>query len=240
MRLCSTALLVLGLATVVSAQPGGPASSRIQRKTYDFKEAKKEMEYALFVPSTYDREKKTPLMVALQWLLGLLHSPLWETCSVAYYRMLTRLLRIDIATNGAPAEGSVLIVSNHVSWVDIVVLAAIAPMVFVAKREVASWPLIGAAAKVQRVIFVDRMRRQFPTLDALIKLSEKAPIGSEVEAVLRERGNRLVTQANLGYVVIDSRFITPERAQLVIDAFRLRELQRDAHLTLYEPVIAGR
>ena len=87
---------------------------------------------------------------------------------------------------------------------------------------------------------VDRMRRQFPTLDALIKLSEKAPIGTEVEAVLRERGNRLVTQANLGYVVIDSRFITPERAQLVIDAFRLRELQRDAHLTLYEPVIGGR
>jgi 1-acyl-sn-glycerol-3-phosphate acyltransferase len=33
-------------------------------------------------------------------------------------------------------------------------------MVFVAKREVASWPLIGAAAKVQKVIFVDRMRRQ--------------------------------------------------------------------------------
>ena len=53
-----------------------------------------------------------------------------------------------------------LIASNHVSWVDIVVLAAIAPMVFVAKREVASWPLIGAAAKVQKVIFVDRVRRQ--------------------------------------------------------------------------------
>src|SRR4029079_7958294 len=81
--------------------------------------------------------------------------------SVAYYRLLTRMLRIDIVTNGAQVAGRpVLIVSNHVSWVDIVVLAAIAPMVFVAKREVASWPLIGNAAKVQKVVFVDRMRRQ--------------------------------------------------------------------------------
>ena len=102
-----------------------------------------------------------PLMVALQWLLGACRSPLWGLCSVAYYRMLTRMLRIDIVTNGAQVTGQpVLIVSNHISWVDIVVLAAIAPMVFVAKREVASWPLIGAAAKVQKVIFVDRMRRQ--------------------------------------------------------------------------------
>src|SRR4029079_11587764 len=81
--------------------------------------------------------------------------------SVAYYRLLTRMLRIDIVTTGAQVTGRpVLIVSNHVSWVDIVVLAATAPMVFVAKREVASWPLIGAAARVQKVVFVDRTRRQ--------------------------------------------------------------------------------
>src|SRR5262249_21343508 len=42
----------------------------IQKKTYDFKEAGKEMEYALFVPSKYDKEKKTPLLVALHGLGG--------------------------------------------------------------------------------------------------------------------------------------------------------------------------
>lgn len=62
------ALLVLGLATLVSAQE--PPGSRIQKKTYDFKEAGKEMEYALFVPSKYDKDKKTPLMVALHGLGG--------------------------------------------------------------------------------------------------------------------------------------------------------------------------
>ncbi len=82
---------------------------------------------------------------------------------------------------------------------------------------------------------VDRMRHDYPTLDALIKLSENKPIGPEVKAVLDERGDRLIAQGDVGYVVIDARFIPPDRAQLVIDAFKLREVQRDAHLTLYVP-----
>jgi poly(3-hydroxybutyrate) depolymerase len=71
-----TAFLILGLAALVSAQepaqkqPAGPPSARIQKKTYDFKEAAKEMEYALFVPSRYVKEKKTPLIVALHGLGG--------------------------------------------------------------------------------------------------------------------------------------------------------------------------
>ena len=56
-----------------------------------------------------------------------------------------------------------------------------------------------------------------------------------VKAVLDERGDRLVKQANLGYVVIDARFIPPDRAQMVIEALKLREVQQDAHLTLYVP-----
>jgi hypothetical protein len=82
---------------------------------------------------------------------------------------------------------------------------------------------------------VERMRSEYPTLDALIKLSEKHPLGPEVRATLAERGDRLIAQGNVGYVVIDSRFIPADRAQLVIDAFKLREIQRDAHLTLYVP-----
>jgi 1-acyl-sn-glycerol-3-phosphate acyltransferase len=102
-----------------------------------------------------------PFMIAVQWVLGTLNSKYWGPASTGYYRLLCRLLRIKIAINGAQVTGRpVLIAANHVSWVDIVVLAAVAPMIFVAKREVASWPLIGAAAKVQKVVFVDRTRRQ--------------------------------------------------------------------------------
>jgi poly(3-hydroxybutyrate) depolymerase len=70
----ATALFVLQLSGLVLAQAPAlkqqPPSSRIQKKTYEFKEAGMEMEYALFVPSKYDKEKKTPLMVALHGLGG--------------------------------------------------------------------------------------------------------------------------------------------------------------------------
>ena len=82
---------------------------------------------------------------------------------------------------------------------------------------------------------VESMRENYPTLDALIKLSEKKPLDASVKAVLDERGDRLVEQANLGYVVIDARFIPPDRALMVIEALKLREVQQDAHLTLYVP-----
>ena len=54
-----------------------------------------------------------------------------------------------------------LIVSNHVSWVDIVAIGSLAPVAFVAKSEVAQagrWS--ACTAKLQRTVFVDRRRRQ--------------------------------------------------------------------------------
>jgi poly(3-hydroxybutyrate) depolymerase len=51
------------------AQEKAP-STGVQKRTYDFKEAGKEMEYALFIPVKYDKEKKTPLMIALHGLGG--------------------------------------------------------------------------------------------------------------------------------------------------------------------------
>jgi poly(3-hydroxybutyrate) depolymerase len=69
-------LTVCGLATLAGAQPpqqkeqGKKTGDRIEKRTYDFKDAGKSMEYALFVPSGYDKEKKTPLMVALHGLGG--------------------------------------------------------------------------------------------------------------------------------------------------------------------------
>jgi lyso-ornithine lipid O-acyltransferase len=50
-------------------------------------------------------------------------------------------------------------VSNHTSWLDISVITAVAPVVFVAKSEVARWPVFGLFAKLQRSVFVDRNRR---------------------------------------------------------------------------------
>lgn len=69
-------------------------------------------------------------------------------------------LGYDIKVNGVPplANGKALIlVGNHISYLDIVLLMALHPeVVFVAKREVSRFPLIGQAAKRIGTLFVDR------------------------------------------------------------------------------------
>ena len=102
----------------------------------------------------------TPLLISMQWLLDKLGLPGWGFIATNYYRVL-----LPAAAHPCPhgrragARPRVLFVSNHVSWVDIVVIGSIVPVAFVAKREVASWPLVGITAKLQRTVFVDRARR---------------------------------------------------------------------------------
>jgi 1-acyl-sn-glycerol-3-phosphate acyltransferase len=48
---------------------------------------------------------------------------------------------------------------NHVSWLDILTIGSVMPLSFVAKAEVARWPLFGLFARLQRSVFVDRARR---------------------------------------------------------------------------------
>jgi len=73
-------------------------------------------------------------------------------------RRMLRIFRTEIKTGGSiPKSG--LLVSNHLSYVDILVIASITPAMFVAKREVKSWPVFGFFAKLAGTVFVDRERR---------------------------------------------------------------------------------
>ncbi len=77
-----------------------------------------------------------------------------------YHRVLSKLLGFRITIEGAvPKHGPALLVSNHVSWIDIVAFSAAAPVSFIAKKEVGGWALFGQMAKLQRTVFVDRERR---------------------------------------------------------------------------------
>jgi lyso-ornithine lipid O-acyltransferase len=77
-----------------------------------------------------------------------------------YHRVLCRILGVRVEVVGTvPDQGPLLMASNHASWLDIVVLSSVAPVSFVAKREVAKWPLFGSLARLQRTVFVDRERR---------------------------------------------------------------------------------
>jgi len=65
---------------------------------------------------------------------------------------------LEIRVHGKPPAAG-LIVANHVSYLDIVALSAVARCTFVSKKEVARWPLFGLYAKLGATIFVDRERR---------------------------------------------------------------------------------
>lgn len=89
--------------------------------------------------------RRAPLAVRARWLRGVcrraLHA-LGVTCSAV----------------GTAAAGEIL-VANHVSYLDILVLAASRPVVFVAKREVRAWPVFGWFARRAGTRFIDRERR---------------------------------------------------------------------------------
>ena len=76
-------------------------------------------------------------------------------------RKLLHLLRVEARIHGAldAHEGNLLIVANHVSWLDIFVLNAHRPARFVAKSEIAGWPVAGRLIRGAGTIFVDRDRR---------------------------------------------------------------------------------
>jgi poly(3-hydroxybutyrate) depolymerase len=80
LAIVATCLFTPALPAQATAKPKAKSTqSRIEKRTYDFKEAGKEMEYGLFVPSGYDKARKTPLVVALHGLFSnpqqILHYP---------------------------------------------------------------------------------------------------------------------------------------------------------------------
>jgi 1-acyl-sn-glycerol-3-phosphate acyltransferase len=77
-----------------------------------------------------------------------------------YQHFLSRVFGIRVTIIGKPVQDrGVLMVANHTSYLDIIALGGIARVSFVAKSEVASWPLFGTFARLQRTVFVVRERR---------------------------------------------------------------------------------
>jgi 1-acyl-sn-glycerol-3-phosphate acyltransferase len=80
----------------------------------------------------------------------------------AWHRALLGTLRIQLHVTGgdrfAVPDSGILVVSNHTSWLDLIVLGAIQPLRMVAKSEVRGWPVIGLLAHRTGTIFVDRER----------------------------------------------------------------------------------
>jgi 1-acyl-sn-glycerol-3-phosphate acyltransferase len=77
----------------------------------------------------------------------------------AWGRGAARILGMRIEVKGQAPEAPFLLVSNHLSYVDVAVLASQVGGVFVARGDAARWPVAGAMCRASDTIFVDRERR---------------------------------------------------------------------------------
>jgi 1-acyl-sn-glycerol-3-phosphate acyltransferase len=73
-------------------------------------------------------------------------------------RIVARLIGLQVEHRSTPPSSG-MIVSNHLSYLDILAYSALVPCVFVAKQEVAQWPIFGLFARLSGTIFIDRTRR---------------------------------------------------------------------------------
>ena len=71
-----------------------------------------------------------------------------EKMPIGYARFLCRLMGVRVETFGRPVrDRGVFLAANHTSYLDTVVLAAVIPVVFVAKSDVAGWPFFGIGCR---------------------------------------------------------------------------------------------
>lgn len=79
-----------------------------------------------------------------------------------YHRLNCHILGISIRVLGRPEPHppgrAVVFVSNHSSWIDVLVLGGLLEAAFVAKAEVGTWPMIRTVARLGRTVFVSRRR----------------------------------------------------------------------------------
>jgi 1-acyl-sn-glycerol-3-phosphate acyltransferase len=101
-----------------------------------------------------------PLM-PVQALAILTHARFAQRLPLFYHRIVCRIIGLEVVLGGVPqAPAPTLFIGNHVSYLDIPVLASLFQTSFVAKAEIARWPFFGWLAKLQRTVFIERRPQQ--------------------------------------------------------------------------------
>ncbi len=75
--------------------------------------------------------------------------------------LMCKLLGLRVHTHGEMPNGRpLLLVSNHISWTDILVLGSLGQISFIAKSEVKTWPVFGVFARLQNTVFIERDQKK--------------------------------------------------------------------------------
>lgn len=106
--------------------------------------------------------------------------PVRERMIRAWCRTVVRAAGVRLRITGAaPSHGGLLMVANHISWLDIPLLAAVRPGRMLAKTEIRQWPVAGALTARSGALFIDRDRlRALP--DTVARIANGLRAGSAV------------------------------------------------------------
>ena len=103
----------------------------------------------------------------LRWLVGVPfvftargHALRWRNRNFgSWARASARIMGLTVNVQNTPPDAPFLLISNHLSYVDVVVLASLLHCAFVAKSEVARWPILGFISSTLDTIFIDRQKK---------------------------------------------------------------------------------
>ena len=99
------------------------------------------------------------IMTPFQIFVICLRLPGSDKLPLLFHKAILKIIGVRVRVSGPlPAPGT-LIVSNHVSWLDICIIGSVLPVNFVAKADISGWPILGFLAKLQKTLFIKRDRR---------------------------------------------------------------------------------
>jgi 1-acyl-sn-glycerol-3-phosphate acyltransferase len=96
--------------------------------------------------------------------------------------LMRRILNIKITVEGDAGElesGSYVIISNHLGYLDGIVLGSLFPVIFVSKKEVKSWPLVGWWTTLCGTVFINRQKKGHIPL-AVTGISQRLKQGANI------------------------------------------------------------
>lgn len=103
----------------------------------------------------------TIILMPVQYLAIKLDLRLARNLPIYWHRLMTSMIGLKIRSKGSISKKRpLLLVANHISWCDILVLGSLGDVCFIAKNEVATTPFAGILAQLQRSIFVVREEKR--------------------------------------------------------------------------------
>jgi len=100
------------------------------------------------------------IFVPIQWLWVRSGLPHWTIIPRLFHQLGAAFVGLRVTVIGQPVhDRPVLIVSNHISWTDIIAIGSVAPVTFVAKKDIETWGFVAFMAGLQKTLYVDRTRR---------------------------------------------------------------------------------